>query len=69
MQSITLTAPDISCAHCQQTVERELGGVPGVQSVSVDVPAKRVDVTYDPARTSETEIVARLDEAGYPVAG
>lgn len=69
MQTVTLTAPDISCAHCQQTVEREVGSLPGVQAVSVDVPTKRVNVTYDPGQTSEVSIVARLDEAGYPVAG
>lgn len=69
MQTVTLTAPDISCAHCQQTIERELGALPGVQSVAVDVPSKRVDITYNPEQTSETQVVARLDEAGYPVAG
>lgn len=69
MQQISLTAPDISCAHCQQTVEREVGAMPGVQSVHVDVPTQRVDVVYDPGQTSETQIVAVLDEAGYPVAG
>ena len=69
METITLTAPDISCAHCQQTVEREVGCVLGVQSVSVDVPTQQVEVTFDPAQTSEKHIVARLDEAGYPVAG
>lgn len=69
MQTITLTAPDISCAHCQQTVEREVGALAGVQSVTVDVPTKQVNVTYDPAETTEASIAARLDEAGYPVAG
>ncbi len=69
MQTITLTAPDISCAHCQQTIERELRTVPGVDAVAVNVPSKRVSVTYDPTATSETQIVARLDEEGYPVAG
>lgn len=54
MQTITLTAPDISCAHCQQTIERELRTVAGVESVGVDVPSKRVSVTFDPAATSET---------------
>ncbi len=69
MQTVTLTAPDISCAHCQQTIERELATVPGVQSVSVDVPTKQVNVIYDPSEATEASIVARLDEEGYPVTG
>ena len=69
MQTVTLTAPDISCAHCQHTIEHELGSMPGIQAVNVDVPTKQVNVTYDPAQTSEASIVARLDEEGYPVTG
>jgi copper ion binding protein len=68
METITLTAPDISCAHCQATIEREVGSMNGIQTVSVDVPSKRVTVSFDPAEVSEGEIVARLDEEGYPVA-
>lgn len=68
MEQITLTAPDISCAHCQKTIERELSTLPGIQSVSVDVPAREVRVMFDPNRSSEGAIVAKLDEEGYPVA-
>jgi copper chaperone len=67
VEQITLTAPDISCDHCKHTIERELGTLPGVHSVAVDVPSKLVDVRFDPARTSETAIIAKLDEEGYPV--
>jgi copper chaperone len=66
MEQITLTAPDISCEHCQHTIERELATLPGVQSVSVEISSKQVDVRFDPAQTSEEAIIARLDEEGYP---
>ncbi len=69
METLTLTAPDISCEQCQRTIEREIGAMPGVQSVSVDVPSKRVNISYDPTETSEAAIAARLDDEGYPVAG
>jgi copper chaperone CopZ len=68
MEQITLTAPDISCEHCQRTIERELGALPGVQSVSVDIPTTQVRVAFDPAQTSREAIVAKLDDEGYPVA-
>jgi copper chaperone CopZ len=68
VEQITLTAPDISCEHCQRTIERELGALPGVETVSVDIPGKLVDVAFDPERTSQEAIVARLEDEGYPVA-
>lgn len=68
METVTLTAPDISCEHCQRTIEQEVGSLNGVQSVSVDVPTQQVNVTYDPAHTSRDQIVAKLDEEGYPIA-
>jgi copper chaperone len=69
MNTVTLTAPDISCEHCKATIEREVGAMNGVQTVSVDVPSQNVTVTYDPAQLTDTEIVAKLDDEGYPVAG
>ncbi|HEX6509724.1 MAG TPA: heavy-metal-associated domain-containing protein [Chloroflexota bacterium] len=68
MNQISLTAPDISCEHCQHTIERELSALPGVETVSVEIPTKHVRVAFDPARTSEEAIIAKLDDEGYPVA-
>jgi len=68
MESITLTAPDISCAHCKATIERGVGSMTGVESVNVDVDSKRVHVSFDPAQTSEARVIERLDEEGYPIA-
>ncbi|HEU5431557.1 MAG TPA: heavy-metal-associated domain-containing protein [Thermomicrobiales bacterium] len=67
MQSITLTAPDISCAHCVATVKQAVGDLSGVDRVEVDPATKRVEVAFDPARLSQAEIESALAEAGYPV--
>jgi copper chaperone len=67
MTEVTLTAPDISCAHCVATIEREVGVLPGVAHVEANVDTKKVDISYDPSRVSLTQIEAALDEAGYPV--
>jgi copper chaperone len=67
METITLTAPDISCEHCRHTIERGVGGLSGVRSCSVDVPSKNVTVTYDPSAVSRERIVETMDEEGYPV--
>jgi len=68
VESITLVAPDISCEHCQRTIESALSEMPGVAEVAVDVAAKSIAVTYDSAETSRKAIVERLEDEGYPVA-
>jgi len=68
METMTLTAPAISCEHCQRTVEGAVGALQGVQNVHVEIPTKTVQVTYDPAKVSREAIEAAMDEEGYPVA-
>ena len=68
METISLTAPDISCEHCKMTIEREVGAISGVQACSVDIPSRQVSVTYDPTTVTRGQIVETLDEEGDPVA-
>ncbi len=65
--SVTLVAPDISCAHCVSTIEEEIGGLTGVQSVMADLATKHVTVAYDEADISQAQLEAALADAGYPV--
>lgn len=67
MTTVTFVAPDISCGHCQMTIEKEVGQVAGVSSVSVDVPTKQVRIDYDESVISPSKLEEILDEAGYPV--
>lgn len=67
MEHVTVTAPDISCAHCVATVKEAVGQLPGVASVEADPESKRVEIDFDPGRVSLAQIAAALDEAGYPV--
>jgi copper chaperone CopZ len=68
MEHLRVTAPDISCEHCQSAIETAIGDLAGVETVSVDIPTKQVDVAYDPSVISPATIVRQLDEEGYPVA-
>jgi copper chaperone len=68
IDTVTLTAPDISCGHCKQCIESALGDVPGVQRVTVDVDIKSVEVRFDSDQTSRVALERRLDAEGYPVA-
>lgn len=67
METITYTAPNISCEHCQHAIEGAVGALPGVEAVRVDIPSKQVEVRYEPAKLSRDQIEATLDEEGYPV--
>jgi len=67
-ETMTVTAPDISCEHCQRAIEGALGALPGVDDVHVEIPTKAVRVSYDPARVSRQQIEAAMDDEGYPVA-
>jgi copper chaperone len=68
MEDLTLTAPDISCAHCVATITRAVGELDGVATVDVDPTTKQIAVRFDPDRVSRDRIAAVLDDEGYPVA-
>jgi copper chaperone len=68
MEDLTLTAPDISCAHCVATITRAVGELDGVATVDVDPTTKQIAVRFDPDRVSRHRIAAVLDDEGYPVA-
>ncbi len=67
MVSTILNVPDISCEHCERAITGALQPVGGVESVSVDIPAKQVWVNYDPAQVSVDRMKEILQEEDYPV--
>jgi copper chaperone len=55
---------NVSCGHCAMTIKREIGHLPGVASVDVDVESKEATVHWnDPTRWFE--IADKLSEIGY----
>jgi copper chaperone len=69
MTTETLSVPDISCDHCQRTIESALARLPGVRTAAVNVAARSVQVTYDEATVTPATIRTTLSEEGYEVAG
>ena len=67
MVKTILDVPDISCEHCQRAIEGALGKKPGVQSVRVDVPTKRVYLEYDPSAITLETVGTILDDEGYAI--
>ncbi len=68
MATATLNVPDISCQHCERTVTKVLTPLAGVREVRVDVPGKRVRVTYDEDTITVERMKQVLQREDYPVA-
>ncbi len=57
----------MSCGHCTAAVERALKALPGVEKAKASLEDKNVTVTYDPGKTSRSDIKKAIEEEGYEV--
>jgi len=60
---LTLTVPDMSCAHCVSTVTKTLHGLDAAAVVSIDLPSHTVAVE---TKADAASVLRALDGAGYP---
>ncbi|WP_338090444.1 heavy-metal-associated domain-containing protein [Planosporangium thailandense] len=65
MNQIVLSVPGISCGHCANAIRTEVGAVPGVSAVDVDITAKTVRVA---GVADLVAVRAAIAEAGYEAA-
>jgi copper chaperone CopZ len=66
METTIFSAPDIECGGCAASIEKALNGVSGLFSLTVDIEAKAITATHDPALLSVEAILTRLDHLGFP---
>jgi copper chaperone len=69
MNAMTLSVPDISCAHCKMSIEGAVRPLAGVDTVEVHIDAKTVDVAWDDSTLSLEAIVDAIEDQGYEVDG
>lgn len=62
MTSKTWIVDGMTCGHCVASVTAEVGKLPDVADVQVDLATKRVVVT---GGVADDAVVAAVDEAGY----
>jgi copper chaperone len=62
MATAILGVPDISCEHCERAIKGALIPIAGVQTVSVDIPGKQVQVEYDQRQVSVDRMKEVLQE-------
>lgn len=60
---LTYTVPGVSCEHCRTAITDEVIQVEGVDSVDVDLDAKRVTVAGE--GVNDQAVRAAIDQAGY----
>jgi copper chaperone len=64
----TFRVPDVHCEHCDHAIRGALERLGGVAAAVVDLESKEVTVTYDEGRVKRAELVAAIENEGYPVA-
>ncbi|MBJ7358079.1 cation transporter [Nocardioides sp.] len=61
------TVTGMTCGHCVASVTEEIGALPGVEDVQVDLASGRVDVT-SAEPLDRADVAAAVEEAGYALA-
>jgi copper chaperone len=62
------TVVGMTCGHCVSAVTEEVGQVPGVTGVEVDLVSGGLTVTSE-SPLDEAAVRAAVEEAGYEVTG
>jgi copper chaperone CopZ len=68
MQTTTYTVAGMTCSHCVNSVSAEVGRLPGVTDVGVDLATGSVTVTSERV-LDDAAVRAAVDEAGYELTG
>ncbi|MFU8852273.1 heavy-metal-associated domain-containing protein [Micromonospora sp. SL1-18] len=68
MATTTYQVQGMTCGHCANSVSSEVGAIPGVSDVQVDLASGQVTVTSSSPLDTDT-VRAAVDEAGYDLVG
>ncbi len=61
----TLRAEGFSCPSCVGKIEKQVGRLAGVTSVTVRFASARIEVEHDPTIATVDDLVAAVARAGY----
>jgi copper chaperone len=67
MSTARYTVSGMTCSHCVNAVSDEVGALPGVTSVEVDLESGALTVTSE-TEIDDAAVAAAVDEAGYALA-
>jgi copper chaperone len=67
MENVILTVKGMSCGHCINSIEGNVGKLNGVHFVKVHLKEEKVEVSFDSKVVSLKEITDMIEEQGYDV--
>ena len=67
MTTIELPVTGMTCASCVRNVERALNKQQGVSEAVVNFATEHATIQYDPQHTNLSDLINRIDKAGYGV--
>ncbi|MFJ7974604.1 copper chaperone CopZ [Peribacillus sp. NPDC096379] len=67
MENVTLNVIGMSCGHCVNAVEGNVGKLAGVAEVKVHLETGKVDVAFDHETVTLEKIKETIDDQGYDV--
>lgn len=66
LQIATLKVSNMYCAACPTIVRRTLEDVDGVVKADVSYRTNKATVTFDPTKSSSSQLAATVSDLGYP---
>jgi len=66
MNQIKFEIPNITCGHCENSIQVEVSKVPGVNGVWANQETKTVEIEFEPPASEET-LKEVLEKINYPV--
>ncbi len=69
MKTTELYIENLKCHGCANTIKRELGKLPDIREVTVNVDESKVNVEYDSPDDRTLEFQQKLARLGYPERG
>jgi copper chaperone len=67
MGATTVTVSGMNCGHCATSVREEIGDIPGVHAVEVDLASGNVTIDSD-STVDGAAIRNAIEDAGYRLA-
>lgn len=65
MKEVTMKVRGMSCGHCVNTIEGNVGELGGVQQVKVNLSDKQVTVSFNEALVTLDQIKETIEDQGY----
>lgn len=67
MSQVILNVQGMSCGHCVNSIEGNVGRLNGVESVKANLDEGKVAVTFDPSAVDLKDITDVIENQGYNV--